>query len=469
MPDIFVSYAGDDRDRVLDLVRIFQDQGWTVWWDRSLRPAEDWSKVIETALAGSRCVVVAWSGRSIESNWVRAEARFALKRDSLVPVLIDAVEPPLEFAHLHASDLASWSRATDRSRPADPIEIRALLDAVGARLERTPSHAGLDRPRNQWRGVLAAAVAAPALLIGFGLSTRASWTSVNLNVRATQVGFDVARPIPLISEAISLSDLGAAGLRRIRLPSADSTYVAGDYPLNAFFSTIDGTDTSTLELADLPVAGSSSVFLAWDDQLDGHTISIEGGSLPLSLALAGRIDVVIAPLDGPALLDSTLTPGRGRAVLSPDSAGLGLELRITTGRVASLAEALPVVALDLFRRETHRGQLDQTRILSTIISGELGFNGSSRLEQLERSQVLYVAGVRGEVSRVDLVDGGVDIRFSGIVSDLATEIGGLRQSLMPNHLQNLWRRSPVTFLLASLLYAGLVVLILRRFRVAPGP
>ena len=36
MADIFVSYASEDRDRILLLVEALESQGWSVWWDREL-------------------------------------------------------------------------------------------------------------------------------------------------------------------------------------------------------------------------------------------------------------------------------------------------------------------------------------------------------------------------------------------------------------------------------------------------
>ena len=61
----------------------------------------DFGSIIERELNEALCVMVLWSRVSIDSTWVRNEARAALKRDILRPLLIDAVTDPLEFRHLH--------------------------------------------------------------------------------------------------------------------------------------------------------------------------------------------------------------------------------------------------------------------------------------------------------------------------------------------------------------------------------
>ncbi len=105
MADVFLSYAAEDRDRVAPLVDFLESRGWSVWWDRSLRPGETWPEVIERELNRARCIVVAWSQRSVVSPWVRLEANRARERRNIVPVLLDAVAVPAEFATFQSFDM----------------------------------------------------------------------------------------------------------------------------------------------------------------------------------------------------------------------------------------------------------------------------------------------------------------------------------------------------------------------------
>ncbi len=59
MSDIFISYAREDRKKIEAIAKRFENQGWSVWWDRKIPPGKTFSQVIEEELADARCVVVA--------------------------------------------------------------------------------------------------------------------------------------------------------------------------------------------------------------------------------------------------------------------------------------------------------------------------------------------------------------------------------------------------------------------------
>ncbi len=108
MSDVFISYASEDKARILPLVHALQQRGWTVWWDRTILAGKVWEREIEAALEASRCVIVAWSNASVQSGWVWTEAHEGNQRGILVPVLLDPVTIPLAFRRLHAANLAGW-------------------------------------------------------------------------------------------------------------------------------------------------------------------------------------------------------------------------------------------------------------------------------------------------------------------------------------------------------------------------
>jgi hypothetical protein len=72
--DIFLSYAREDLPRVKPVVAALEQRGWSVWWDRTIRPGQTFDAVIEAALDEARCIVVLWSRESVKSQWVRTEA-----------------------------------------------------------------------------------------------------------------------------------------------------------------------------------------------------------------------------------------------------------------------------------------------------------------------------------------------------------------------------------------------------------
>lgn len=113
MSDIFISYAREDRGRAEQLARVFENQGWTVWWDRELFAGPAFSEQIGEALSGAKAVIVLWSQASVASNWVRDEAHNGETRGALIPVRISNVALPLGFGQYQTADLSGWDGSPD--------------------------------------------------------------------------------------------------------------------------------------------------------------------------------------------------------------------------------------------------------------------------------------------------------------------------------------------------------------------
>ncbi len=124
MCDIFISYAKVDVDRTRVLAQALENQGWSVFWDRTIPPGEHWVKYIGSELDGAKCVLVLWSKTAIESSWVYEEADRARRRGVLIPLLIDNVSPPLGFGGVQAANLTHWKG------DASDSEFRSLVDAI---------------------------------------------------------------------------------------------------------------------------------------------------------------------------------------------------------------------------------------------------------------------------------------------------------------------------------------------------
>lgn len=107
-PDVFLSYAREDTTAACELVRVLEDEGWTTWWDREIKPGQDFELEIDMALAQSKVVVVLWSNFSVSSNWVRNEAKEAKEQNKIIPVLLDDSRVPLSFRSLSTIELNGW-------------------------------------------------------------------------------------------------------------------------------------------------------------------------------------------------------------------------------------------------------------------------------------------------------------------------------------------------------------------------
>jgi hypothetical protein len=122
--DIFVSYKKTDATLIAPIVALLEASGWSVWLDQRLNVGDVWDTEIERQLRLARCVVVIWTKDSVQSNWVRNEAREALRLQRLMPVLLDVASPPLEFGHVQAANMNGWTGRSD-----EPQAV-AMLTAV---------------------------------------------------------------------------------------------------------------------------------------------------------------------------------------------------------------------------------------------------------------------------------------------------------------------------------------------------
>lgn len=113
MTDIFLSYTERDRETARRIAEALGSAGWSVWWDRRIPAGETWRNVLEHALEDMRCMVVLWSAKSIESEWVYEEATEGRRLGKLVPVMIEAVRPPAGFREIQAADLTGWDGSPD--------------------------------------------------------------------------------------------------------------------------------------------------------------------------------------------------------------------------------------------------------------------------------------------------------------------------------------------------------------------
>jgi lysozyme family protein len=149
MADIFISYATEDRKRVIPIVKALKKQGRSVFWDsESIPVGKKWRHFIKEGLDEARCVLVLWSRESIDSDWVIDEAEYGKDKHKLLPALIDEVRPPLGFGQIQAAPLLDWSG--ESTHPG----FQQLLGALGGLLEaprvqvptREPSEAEARRP-----------------------------------------------------------------------------------------------------------------------------------------------------------------------------------------------------------------------------------------------------------------------------------------------------------------------------------
>lgn len=175
MPDLFISYAREDRETAHALAEALKRHGIGVWWDRELTGGGDFASEIERHLRAAPVAVVLWSADSVRSDFVRDESSRARDMQKLLPVRIAPVELPLGFGTLHTLDLLDWDGDAD-----DP-DCLAVVAQVRLRLARAssgaattaptaplPAEGGLATRRRRRRLLLGAGVAGGLAAAGLG-------------------------------------------------------------------------------------------------------------------------------------------------------------------------------------------------------------------------------------------------------------------------------------------------------------
>lgn len=124
MADVFLSYAREDTARAEQIAKGLAAAGLDVFWDNEIPPGTTWADYIEAKLNQCKALIVLWSEHSTKSQWVREEARMGRDKGVLIPVMIDASQPPFGFGEVQAANLAAWNGE------ADNPNWRRFIDAV---------------------------------------------------------------------------------------------------------------------------------------------------------------------------------------------------------------------------------------------------------------------------------------------------------------------------------------------------
>ena len=128
MNDIFLSYNREDSDTARRFAEGLEREGFSVWWDQTLRSGEAYDVVTEAALKAAKAVVVLWSPRSVVSRWVRAEATLADRNKTLVPVMIEPCERPIMFELTQTAELGHWrGESSDKAWRALVGDVRQFV------------------------------------------------------------------------------------------------------------------------------------------------------------------------------------------------------------------------------------------------------------------------------------------------------------------------------------------------------
>jgi serine/threonine-protein kinase len=325
MADVFVSYKAEDRGRIRPLVEALESNGFSVWWDAQIGGGEAWRRSIEAELIAAKCVLVAWSKRSVgpEGEFVRDEASRALRRGTYFPILIDKVDPPLGFGETQAVDFQGWKG--DRSDP----RFQAVLSAVSKRLGIETQNQGLPQRTGISRrtAMIGGSAVGAALLAGFGTwsfikSGSANDDSIavlpfeNLSGDPKQAYFSDGIAEELRSALSRLAGLKVVGrISSEAVRDADAETAARKLRVANILTGSLRQSPSTIRVTAQLIDGSTGLE-RWSESYDrapGDVIKIQtdiaenvAGALALALASTARAAIALGGTNNPAAQDLLL-------------------------------------------------------------------------------------------------------------------------------------------------------------------
>jgi hypothetical protein len=137
--DIFVSYCSADRNVARKFVDALTGEGISVWWDDRLTPVEQWDRLLEKEIHAASAVLVIWTPRAVESDWVRIEANFGREKKKLLQARFEECDVPLQFTLLQWLDLDSWLASGDSPNWQKLMMwFRALIEVRTPVIQRCP-------------------------------------------------------------------------------------------------------------------------------------------------------------------------------------------------------------------------------------------------------------------------------------------------------------------------------------------
>lgn len=150
----FISYASEDRDKVLLWRRMARRFDLKAFQDRlDLEPGQRWVEAVERAIDDSDLFVLFWSHDAERSTWVRREVQHALQHQRLDeeelpeiwPVILDGPPPATpwqELSHLHFDDPLLYFADVWDLRPAASMGMTAEVRFDGIYVQ--PSEGAMD-------------------------------------------------------------------------------------------------------------------------------------------------------------------------------------------------------------------------------------------------------------------------------------------------------------------------------------
>jgi hypothetical protein len=435
-PDVFLSYAREDRPAAERIAKTLTDQPWSVWWDRLVLGGQPWHGEIARALGAARCVVVLWSSASIQSHWVLDEEGEGKARGVLVPVLLEDVEIPLGFRQIQTVNLAG---AGD---PALDGLIAGVARVLGGPIPKPTKRTDVRSYLRVWAPLIAAALCAAVAIVLY--LSRITETVVDLEVKTSEASFVSAREQDA-TDLMTVSTIDASGLDSIQLPRArerpESQMTAprdGGLAIR-IASGSEGARTGAITLPPISLTTDAHVTLAASDPR-GFRLVLTRSSVPVGVNVRGPVLLTMA--GGTSELVDFGAPKPLR--IAPSARSAQFDVTRAGAPKPLLTSPIEISGLSLVRiDETVDTRRMEVSAVSTIVSGTLRLEAlDGRPQVIGTGELLRFGESHGEITSIDLADGGLLLRFNGRVQRLESCAGGTCENRMPTYFDSMAARRP---------------------------
>lgn len=139
MADIFISYSKQDPEHTVALAADLEARGYSVWWDTSLLPGDEFPDIIKRRIDEAKVVIVIWTAHSVASKWVRAEATHADQDNKLITLAAPGLNYraiPMPFNTRHCEPVSERAKLYKALAARIPPPARAPQESAADLYER---------------------------------------------------------------------------------------------------------------------------------------------------------------------------------------------------------------------------------------------------------------------------------------------------------------------------------------------
>jgi hypothetical protein len=233
LADVFISYKREERPRCERIAAKLRALGLDVWFDANLESGSSFDREIERTLAKAKAVLVLWSSKSVDSQWVRNEAGVGKEAEKLVAASLEPCKLPVSLAHVHhealhnpefQDDDPAWLKIVERiakltNRPSI-VSFSLALAKASAPLEQWARENAADPLAQRMRqkaNILGGADAAPATPAPKAKPMMGALVTTGVAALALGAGAGTFALAPLLQPGMAIGDV-----ETIAAPSAES-------------------------------------------------------------------------------------------------------------------------------------------------------------------------------------------------------------------------------------------------------